>query len=215
MSETNDDWYVAGLPGLLSPPYYVYNDETLSDPGVLSLMATGLGRVPRSRREVPNWIADTLFLHRDRILNPLGKKFALSPDGIDLAFGNEDTFRWITNFLKVAEKPWKQKPQAKVLDRLRLIAFALALDPPKEYVGPSVPLDQRSWLHQNYLLVGAANMLSHISDHREFLRVGSWIGKHRARLEAASSGLRGWLFWLAVQRRLRRLAAGKIGRAHV
>jgi hypothetical protein len=81
-----------------------------------------------SRREIPNWMADVIFGYDGAILNPDGTKFIISDTAIDDAFNNDESFRWLSAFLKFAELlPPKQKPQCRIYDRLRLIELALQI----------------------------------------------------------------------------------------
>ena len=50
---------------------------------------------------------------------------------IDLAFGDDGSFRWLSDFLSFASEPPKQKPQRRVLTRLRLIDLAFRIEHPK------------------------------------------------------------------------------------
>lgn len=84
-----------------------------------------------SRREVPNFIVDTVFNFNGPIIYPNGKPYEISDTWIDDAFRNDGSFRWLSDFVGFAGRPPMQTPQKRVLERLRLIdlAFRLQLSP--------------------------------------------------------------------------------------
>ncbi|MGH1351639.1 MAG: hypothetical protein ACRBBN_12665 [Methyloligellaceae bacterium] len=84
-----------------------------------------------SRREIPNWIANVIYDYEGRILWPVGRLFEIHDETIDLAFGDDGSFRWLSDFLSFASEPPKQKPQKRVLTRLRLIDLAFRIKYPK------------------------------------------------------------------------------------
>lgn len=92
-------------------------------------MATRALELPR--REIPNWIADQLFGFEGAIVWPDGRAFDLTDTAIDDAFNDDGSFRWLSDFLRFAEEPPKQRPQSRVLDRLRLIDLAFRIAKPE------------------------------------------------------------------------------------
>lgn len=83
-----------------------------------------------SRREMPDWIADTIYEHRGEIVSPDGRPFDVSDTDIDDAFNNDGSFRWLSGFVRFAEESPRQAPQSRVLDRLRLIDLAFRIARP-------------------------------------------------------------------------------------
>ncbi|MFZ2996032.1 hypothetical protein [Sphingobium sp.] len=79
------------------------------------------------RREVPDLLASTIWDYDGKIWDHDGKVFKLAPDGVDVAFADEGSFRWISHFIKLPERPWKQAPQKRVLGRIELIATSLVI----------------------------------------------------------------------------------------
>lgn len=57
--------------------------------------------------------------------------FEVSDTAIDEAFNDDGSFRWLSDFLRFAEMEPRQRPQARVLDRLRLIDLALRIAKPE------------------------------------------------------------------------------------
>lgn len=88
-------------------------------------MATKALSMPR--REIPNWIADTLFNFNGRIIWPNGHPFEISDTAIDDAFFNDGSFRWLSDFMGFADEAPRQAPQRRLLARLRLIDLAFRI----------------------------------------------------------------------------------------
>jgi hypothetical protein len=94
----------------------------------LSMATRALGI---SRREIPNWMADVIFGFRGRIMWPDGKVFEVGDEDIDAAFNDDGSFRWLSDFLHFASVNPKQKPQERVIVRLRLIDLAFRIAYPE------------------------------------------------------------------------------------
>lgn len=88
----------------------------------LAVRALGL-----SRREIPNWMADVIFGFEGKIVWPGGKVFLLPDEGIDRAFNDDGSFRWLSDFMLFGEKELRQSPQFRTLYRLRLIDLAFRI----------------------------------------------------------------------------------------
>lgn len=81
-----------------------------------------------SRREIPNWMADALY-RDDIIFVEQGRRVAFCDEEIENAFG-ELSFRWLSDFVKFAERPPEQDAQHRVARRLQLIATAFHVTAP-------------------------------------------------------------------------------------
>ncbi|MEM1410694.1 MAG: hypothetical protein AAGG79_08145, partial [Pseudomonadota bacterium] len=88
-------------------------------------MATRALNLPR--REIPNWLADTIFGHRGPITWSGGKVFEIGDEDIDAAFNHDGSFRWLSDFLLFANRTPEVSPQSRVLSRLRLIDLAFRI----------------------------------------------------------------------------------------
>ncbi len=84
-----------------------------------------------SRREMPDWIADTIYAHRGEIVGADGQPFEVSDTDIDDAFNNDGSFRWLSGFIRFADDSPRQAPQLRVLDRLRLLDLAFRIARPE------------------------------------------------------------------------------------
>lgn len=109
------------------------------------VMATDfqLGRIPHvsrlaiaavaegfSRREWPNAIADAIYGFEGTIYFADGRKFEPTDTEIDDTFADPE-FRWISDFLSFADIPPRQRPQRRVIARLRLIDLYFRIKHPE------------------------------------------------------------------------------------
>ncbi len=72
------------------------------------------------RREWPNAIVDAIYGFEGTIYYADGRKFEPTDTEIDDTF-NDPEFRWISDFLSFAVMEPRQRPQRRVIARLRLI----------------------------------------------------------------------------------------------
>jgi len=89
-----------------------------------------LAELALSRREMPDWIADTIYAYRGEVVWPEGRPFNVSDTDIDDAFNNDGSFRWLSGFIRFADAAPRQAPQSRILDRLRLIDLAFRIARP-------------------------------------------------------------------------------------
>lgn len=73
-----------------------------------------------SRREWPDAIADAIYGFEGTIYYADGRKFEPTDTEVDDTFNDPD-FRWISDFLAFADMPPRQRPQLRIVARLRLI----------------------------------------------------------------------------------------------
>lgn len=106
------------------------DDELLRNSHVRRL-ATATRGLGLSRREIPNWMADTIFRFEGKIIWSGGKTFILHDEGIDKAFNEDGSFRWLSDFMYFGERELKQAPQYRTLHRLRLIDLAFRIAYPE------------------------------------------------------------------------------------
>ncbi len=114
----------------LAPDIYVASDWELRRAAHYCRMAIVLGELKKSlglpRRQIADWLSDTIYSYPGRILLPDGRPYSL-PE-IDDAFNNDGSFRWLSDFLRATTEPPRQQPQRRILARLRLIDLALRID---------------------------------------------------------------------------------------
>jgi hypothetical protein len=113
---------------------YVASDGELCRKSYVRRLAVAtvalLKELELSRRNFPNWMTDAIFGFDGEILWPHGAPFEVSDTAIDDAFNDDGSFRWISDFLRIADQPMKQAPQQRVLSRLRLIDLAFRIARP-------------------------------------------------------------------------------------
>ena len=95
-------------------------------------LALGLRALGLPRRDHADWFAATIFEFDGAIFTPDGRRFAPHDTYIDDALGNKDdaddgSQRWISYFLKYADKPPRQRPHKRIIERLRMIDLALKI----------------------------------------------------------------------------------------
>jgi len=84
-----------------------------------------------SRREIPNWMADVIFEFEGVIRSHDRQVLTITDTAIDDAFGNDGSFRWLSDFMAFAEKPLRQNPQMRVIVRLQLLDITFKIDKPE------------------------------------------------------------------------------------
>lgn len=110
------------MTSIVIPP-----DHVLLSASFLSRIASLLASLDIPRRSIPDWIADTLYEFGGKVSHASGDRFDVRSVDVDEAFGNEGSFRWVSDFLKLRDGSWKQSPQKRVLARIRLIVLCLIL----------------------------------------------------------------------------------------
>ena len=80
-----------------------------------------------SRREFADWIAETIFNYEGQVYWPDGRPFVVKDTLIDDAFNDDGSFRWMSELLRLTEVMPKQRPQRRIIPRLRAIDLALQI----------------------------------------------------------------------------------------
>lgn len=107
---------VASLPELMRSSHY-------------QRLAIATAALEFSRRKLIDEISDALYGFEGRMVWPDGRPFEL-PD-IDDAFGRDGSFRWLSDFIRFAERPPHQLPQRRVIARLRIIDLYFRIEHPE------------------------------------------------------------------------------------
>ena len=78
-----------------------------------------------SRRKIPDKLADIYFDSKYEFVDENGNKIDIDEDFVDRGLGGEESFRWLSDFYRCKDRPWKQKPHPKVIERLIVIGGAM------------------------------------------------------------------------------------------
>ena len=108
----------------------VASDQELSNTHYCHRLAIATANLGLSRREIPNWMADVIFGFDGRILWPDLRDFPITDTLIDDAFNDDGSFRWFSDFIQFKDRFPKQRPQHRILHRLRVIDLAFRIDKP-------------------------------------------------------------------------------------
>jgi hypothetical protein len=84
----------------------------------------------RPRRDIPNWMADCLYRENVEFRFLCGSVYEIGDEDIDHAFGDDLTFRWLSDFVESAARMPKQNPHYTLEFRLRLLALSFWVDKP-------------------------------------------------------------------------------------
>ncbi len=109
----------------------VASDDQLKRISHFQRLAMACQALGLSRRELPNWMADVIYGFRGKIVWPGGKPFDIEDEDIDGAFNDDGSFRWVSGFIAFSVKEPRQKPQGRMLRRLRLIDLAFRIAYPE------------------------------------------------------------------------------------
>lgn len=124
----------------------LHERATLVSPDYLHQLASFYRGLEQPRREIPNWIADTLADWEGGISYFEHHDFTPDDEAIDRAFNYEGSFRWISDFVKFSEEKPKQNAQYRIMDRLFIMSAAAAID---EYNTLIYRKELQRWLSMN------------------------------------------------------------------
>lgn len=125
-------WKV-GLPGAANDNIQcveVAMDWQLRRISHVQRLAMATAALDLSRREIPNWVTAEICNHlvrNGRICWTDGSEFPISDCIVDDAFNNDGSYRWLSDFLRFANSAPRQRPQKRVIARLRLIDLAFRI----------------------------------------------------------------------------------------
>lgn len=91
----------------------------------LAQFFTSLDKMPR--RDIPFWMVDRLSEWEGAIWDGDDLKIIYEPETVDASFNDDGSFRWISDFLKLASSEPRQQAQRRVLERLRLMTASVAV----------------------------------------------------------------------------------------
>lgn len=110
----------AAAPEPNSRSVVMASDYQLGRKSHFQRLAIAAAAAEMPRREWPNAIADAIYGFEGSIYYADGRKFEPTDTEVDDTFDDPE-FRWISYFLTFAEVEPRQRPQRRVLARLRLI----------------------------------------------------------------------------------------------
>lgn len=108
----------------------VASDTALRRTSHVQRLAIATAALEVSRRELLNHLADEIYGYEGLILQPNGAVFEVPDTLIDDVFEDPDG-RWLSDFLAFAETPPRQRPQLRILPRLRLIDLYFRIKHPE------------------------------------------------------------------------------------
>lgn len=112
---------------------YVASDDELSSKSYFQRLAIATAARMNeldSREAFPDWMANVIYFYEGEILWCHGGCFILLDNAIDDAFGNDDSFRWLSHFARFAYTPPAYRPHRQLMGRLRLIDLTFRIDRP-------------------------------------------------------------------------------------
>lgn len=121
--------------------------ETMVRPDYLHQLASFYQSLKHPRREIPNWMADTLASWEGGISYQESFEFYADDESIDRAFNYEGSFRWISDFVKFSEQKPKQNAQYRIMDRLLIMSAAAAIN---EYMALTYEREVQVWLFRHH-----------------------------------------------------------------
>lgn len=104
---------------------------TVMQQAAVQRLAMAIQSLSLSRRQIPDWMADTIYRFEGTIRLSDGSRFCMCRVDIDAAFNDDGSFRWLSDFLRFANAPPRQAPQRRVLKRLQLLLLALMIARPE------------------------------------------------------------------------------------
>lgn len=125
----------------------LYGDDVISSIDFLQRLAQFYASLDKSRRTIPDWIADQLSIYTGAIHAGPSIEFVPDDNAVDAAFNDDRSFRWLSDFLKYASSTPRQRAQARIIDRLRIMTIAPAIS---ECMERSKMLGACNWLVQYY-----------------------------------------------------------------
>ncbi len=111
---------------------YMPTSEEVCEPEVYKKLAEYLASKGISRRKIPDFIADILYSREFHFLDKHGKIIEFDDEVVDRVFGEDESCRWIGDFMERRFEAWKQVPQERVIKRLILIAAVMKAEMEEE-----------------------------------------------------------------------------------
>ncbi len=127
-------------PGL--EPLFVAPDDRLRCAAAFQALAAKTKALSLSRHKTLRRFVDTVVDFEGIVLWPGGMPFDRSEKTVLATFGDDPDCKWVGAFMQFAETEPKQRPQWRVVPRLRLIDLAFRIDDAADRTASSHPLPQ-------------------------------------------------------------------------
>jgi hypothetical protein len=109
-------------PVLQLPP-----DHIIGSTRQMQKLARLLIYIDVPRRQVPEWVTNTFYAFEGYVIDEHGRDVTLDVDEFYASFNEDEEFRWISDFLKFAQREPRQRAQRRVMERLRYLTAAAAV----------------------------------------------------------------------------------------
>jgi len=121
--------YVVGESGYSDGDViWIPTSEEVTDPDAMERLANVVAGLGLARRRLPDWIADQILLHDGTIMDrETGSPREFGDEEIDVAFNDDGSFRWLSDFVKMAVQKPKQRGQLRTAPRLKLLHVAVEI----------------------------------------------------------------------------------------
>lgn len=100
---------------------HVASDDELCRISHVQRLAMSTVEIGLSRRKLADEFALVIYGFEGQVLWPNGSLFEIKETLVDDVFASDPEFRWLSEFLTCSVRPPRQRPQQRILPRLRLI----------------------------------------------------------------------------------------------
>lgn len=105
----------------------MHDDSVIASTEFLHDLARFYDALELPRRAIPDWIMDRLSSWQGGIDEKPNREFAFDEETVDAAFNNDGSFRWLSDFRKYADERPRQRAQARIIERLKVMTAAAAI----------------------------------------------------------------------------------------
>jgi hypothetical protein len=111
-----------------APPAVVYmpSPNTVSQPDYIKMLATALTSMGMSRRKTGDFLDNAIARYTGTV-RLAGSASAVKATTLFALLSDDESYRWLGEFMRYAEKPVTQAPHAQAIARIQIIAVALQI----------------------------------------------------------------------------------------
>lgn len=102
-------------------------DQVIGSTSQMQRLARLLVCLDIPRREVPEWISNLCYSFEGRVEDSYGVPIDIDQDDLARSFNEDESYRWISDFVKWADRTPRQRAQERVIERLRYMTAAAAI----------------------------------------------------------------------------------------